>query len=162
MVEQVLNLWVSTLLPELTEEDFATGAMLAAEMRLIIGALEGQPKITARVDAKELHGHRRNLDQFCRSAYREVVSTHVIMALRELHPDQTADLAEIEAMARVARSLEETDRRVGPPQPYVACRKNSALQSKSFSRVILKRPSPSWRSHVLRKFSSARKRLSDP
>jgi hypothetical protein len=120
VVEQVLNLWVSTLLPELAEEDFATGARLAAEMGLIIGALEEQPKITARVDAKELHAHRRNLDQFCRSAYREVVSIHVITALLELRSDQTADLAEIEAMARVARSLEETGRRVGPPQPYVA------------------------------------------
>ena len=119
-VEQVLHQWVSKLLPTLTEEHFANGARLAAEMGLIIGALEKQPKIMAKVDTKELHVHRRNLDAFCSSAYLEVVSNHLIPALMELRPNQTDELAEIEAMARVARSLDETGRRVGPSQKYVA------------------------------------------
>jgi hypothetical protein len=120
LVEQVLHQWVSNLLPALADEDFANGARLAAEMGLIIGTLEKQPKITAKVDAKELHVHRRNLDGFCRSAYLEVVSNHLIPALLDLRADQTGDMADIEAMARVARSLDETGRRVGPSQKYVA------------------------------------------
>jgi len=120
VVEEVLNLWIGITLPELAEEDFANGARLAAEAGLIIAALENQPKITSKLDAKELHAHRRNLDQFCRSTYREVVSVHVNAALMGLTPNQIGDLAEIEAMARVARSLEETGKRFGPSQSYVS------------------------------------------
>jgi hypothetical protein len=95
-------------------------ARLAREIGVIIAALEEQPKITAKIDARELVSHRRNLELFCRSSYREVVSVHVTKALLELPPDHSGELGEIEAMARVARSLEETGKRFGPPQSYAA------------------------------------------
>ncbi len=120
VVEQVLSRWISSLLPELADEDFRNSARLAMEMGLIIAALENKPRITAQVNAQELHAHRRNLDQFCRSAYREVVSTHIIGALLDLRRDEAGDLGEIEAMARVARSLHETGKRFGPSQSYAS------------------------------------------
>jgi hypothetical protein len=120
MIEDALNRWVSVTLQELEEDDFTTGARLAGEMGMIIAALEGQPKITAKIDARELVSHRRNLDLFCRSSYREVVSVHVTKALLDLPTDHSSELSEIEAMARVARSLEETGRRFGPSQSYAA------------------------------------------
>jgi hypothetical protein len=120
MIEDALNLWVGATLTEIAEDDFATAARLAREIGLIIAALEEQPKITAKIDARELVSHRRNLELFCRSSYREVVSVHVTKALLELPPDHSGELGEIEAMARVARSLEETGKRFGPPQSYAA------------------------------------------
>ncbi|MCX7369902.1 MAG: hypothetical protein NTX90_13615 [Alphaproteobacteria bacterium] len=120
MIEDALNLWVGASLTEIAEDDFATGARLAREIGVIIVALEEQPKITAKIDARELVSHRRNLELFCRSSYREVVSVHVTKALLELAPDHSVELGEIEAMARVARSLEETGKRFGPPQSYAA------------------------------------------
>jgi hypothetical protein len=120
MIEDALNLWVGATLTEITEDDFATAARLAREIGVIIAALEEQPKITAKIDARELVSHRRNLELFCRSIYREVVSVHVTKALLELPPDHSGELGEIEAMARVARSLEETGKRFGPPQSYAA------------------------------------------
>jgi hypothetical protein len=120
MIEDALNLWVGATLTEIAEDDFATAARLAREIGAIISALEEQPKITAKIDARELVSHRRNLELFCRSSYREVVSVHVTKALLELPPDHSGELGEIEAMARVARSLEETGKRFGPPQSYAA------------------------------------------
>jgi hypothetical protein len=120
MIEDALNLWVGATLTEIAEDDFTTGARLAREIGVIVAALEEQPKITARIDARELVSHRRNLELFCRSSYREVVSVHVTKALLELPPDHSGELGEIEAMARVARSLEETGKRFGPPQSYTA------------------------------------------
>jgi hypothetical protein len=120
MIEDALNLWVSATFTEIAEDDFATSARLAGEMGLIIAALEEQPKITTKIDARELVSHRRNLDLFCRSSYREVVSVHVTKALLDLPPNHSGELGEIEAMARVARSLEGTGRRFGPPQSYTA------------------------------------------
>lgn len=118
VVEDVLSKWVGTNMADLVDDDYATGARLAQEMGGIITALEGLPRITAKTDAKELVAHRRNLEHFCRSSYKELVSTHVIQALLELKSEDTQGLIEIESMARIARSLEDTGRRVGSPQPY--------------------------------------------
>jgi hypothetical protein len=118
IVEDILNNWVGTTLPELTDEDFATGARLAREIGIVIIALEELPRITAKTDAKELVAHRRNLDQFCRNTYREVVSVHVIQALLDLAADDTEGTGQIESMARVARLLEETGRRFSSGKVY--------------------------------------------
>jgi hypothetical protein len=118
VVEGALNNWIGTTLPELAEDDFATSARLAKEIGAVIAALEALPRITAKTDAKVLVAHRRNLDQFCRTSYREVVSIHVIQALLEMTSEDTDTMGEIEAMARVARSLEDTGRRIGSPKPY--------------------------------------------
>lgn len=118
LLEDVLNKWVGATLPELMEEDFATAARLAQEIGVIISALEELPRITAKTDAKELVTHRRNFDQFCRTSYREIVSVHVTQALLELTDDDAEAIGEIEGMARIARSLEDTGRRFGPPKPY--------------------------------------------
>jgi len=118
VIEDILNTWVRTTLPELVEEDFATGARLAHEIGMVIIALEELPRLTARTDAKELVAHRRNLNQFCRNTYRELVSVHVIQALLELAPDDPEGLVRIESMARVARILEDVDRRFGSPKIY--------------------------------------------
>lgn len=118
VVEDILNKWVGTTLPELLEDDFATVARLAQEIGIVIMALEELPRITAKTDAKELVAHRRVLDQFCRSSYREVVSVHVTQALLEMTEDDAEAVGEIEGMARIARSLEETGRRFGSPKPY--------------------------------------------
>jgi hypothetical protein len=118
VVEDVLNKWVSATLPELMEEDFASSARLAQQIGIVISALEELPRLTAKADAKQIVSHRRNLDQFCRTSYREVVSIHVIQALLELLPDDTESLEQIEQMARIARSLEDTGRRFGSPKIY--------------------------------------------
>lgn len=118
VVETVLNNWIGTILPELAEHDFATGAHLAKEIGAVIAALEALPRITAKTDAKALVAHRRDLDQFCRTSYREIVSTHVIQALLEMTLEDSDTMGEIERMARVARSLEDTGRRIGSPKPY--------------------------------------------
>jgi hypothetical protein len=118
IVEEVLNGWVGTTLPELMEEDFATGARLAREVGIVLASLEELPRVTARTDAKELVAHRRTLDQFCRTSYREIVSTHVIQAILEISSDDSEALGEIEGMARIARSLEDVGRRVGSAKPY--------------------------------------------
>jgi hypothetical protein len=118
VVEGVLNNWIGSTLPELAEDDFATSARLAKEIGAVIAALEALPRITAKTDAKVLVAHRRNLDQFCRTSYREVVSIHVIQALLEMTSEDSGTMGEIESMARVARSLEDTGRRIGSPKPY--------------------------------------------
>jgi hypothetical protein len=128
VIEHALNLWVGATFTEIAEDDFATGARLAGEMGLIIAALEEQPKITAKIDARELVAHRRNLELFCRSSYREVVSVHITKALVDLRTGHSSELGEIEAMARVARSLEETGKRFGPPQSYATLQDEFRVQ----------------------------------
>ena len=118
VVENILNNWVIETLPDLWEEDFATGAHLAREVGMVILALEDLPRVTARTDAKELVSHRRNLDQFCSAAYREVVLVHVTQALFELPAEDTGGFDQIESMARIGRSLEDAGRRFGSPKPY--------------------------------------------
>jgi hypothetical protein len=118
VVENILNNWVIETLPDLWEEDFATGAHLAREVGMVILALEDLPRVTARTDAKELVSHRRNLDQFCSTAYREVVLVHVTQALFELPAEDTGGFDQIESMARIGRSLEDAGRRFGSPKPY--------------------------------------------
>ncbi|MCA3279487.1 MAG: hypothetical protein ING10_09485, partial [Roseomonas sp.] len=87
VVEDILNNWAGSNLPELLEEDLEAGARLAKEIGIVIIALEELPRIAAKTDAKELVAHRRNLDLFCRNTYREIVSVHVIQALLELSAD---------------------------------------------------------------------------
>jgi hypothetical protein len=118
VVEAVLNNWIGATLTELEEDDFVTSARLAEEIGTVIAALEALPRITAKTDAKVLAAHRRNLDHFCRTNYREVVSIHVIQAILEMTSEDSETMGEIEAMARVARTLEDTGRRIGSPKPY--------------------------------------------
>lgn len=118
VVEAALNNWIGATLTELEEDDFVISARLAEEIGTVIAALEALPRITAKTDAKLLVAHRRNLDQFCRATYREMVSTHVIQAILEMTSDDSETMGEIEAMARVARALEDTGRRIGSPKPY--------------------------------------------
>jgi hypothetical protein len=118
VAEDILNKWVGATLPELLEDDFTTGARLARETGIVITALEELPRVTSKTDAKALVAHRRNLDHFCRTSYREVVTVHVIQSLLELTQEDSEAIGEIEAMARIARILEETGRRFGPPKSY--------------------------------------------
>jgi hypothetical protein len=118
LLEDTLNKWVGATLPGLVEEDFATSSRLAQEIGIVITALEDLPRITAKTGAAELVAHRRNLDQFCKNCYREVVSVHVIRAMLDLVGDDADSIGEIEGMARIARSLEDIGRRFGSPKPY--------------------------------------------
>lgn len=118
LLEDTLNKWVGATLPGLVEEDFATSSRLAQEIGIVITALEDLPRITANTGAAELVAHRRNLDQFCKNCYREVVSVHVIRAMLDLVGDDADSIGEIEGMARIARSLEDIGRRFGSPKPY--------------------------------------------
>lgn len=120
VIEDVLNKWVGATLNELAEEDFESGAQLAEGVRSVLEAMENLPRFTSKVDAKTLVAHRRALDQFCRVTYREIVVVHVIQALSEMKPNETEVLTEIELMARIARSLEDTGRRMGSAQSYQA------------------------------------------
>jgi hypothetical protein len=118
LLEVILNKWVGATLPGLVEEDFATSSRLAHEIGSVIRALEDLPRITAKTDATELVAHRRNLDQFCRNCYREVVTVHIIGTIINLTEDDAQGIDEIEGMARIARSLENAGRRFGSPKPY--------------------------------------------
>ena len=118
VVEDILNKWAGSTLPELLEEDLEAGARLAREIGIVIIALEALPRIVAKTDAKELVAHRRNLDLFCRHTYREIVSVHVIQALLELSADDLEGMGQIESMARTARMLEDTGRLFGPSTSY--------------------------------------------
>jgi hypothetical protein len=118
VVENILNNWVIETLPNLWDEDFASGAHLAREVGMVILALEDLPRVTARTDAKQLVSHRRTLDQFCSATYREVVVVHVTQALLELPAQDTGGFDHIESMARIARSLEDAGRRFGSPKSY--------------------------------------------
>jgi hypothetical protein len=89
---------------------------------------------TRRLDARDLFAHRRLLDQYCLATYREVVSVHVIQALLAIHSGQSATLPEIEAMAQIARSLEETGKRFGAPQGYDAVQEEFHTQMENALR----------------------------
>ena len=119
-VEGVLNRWVGSTLEELTEEDFDTAAILAEGVHAVLEALEDVPRAASRVNAQVLVAHRRKLDEFCRMTYREIVTVHVTQGLVELKPAAVDALNEIEAMARIARKLEDIGRRVGSPQSYLS------------------------------------------
>ena len=118
--ENLLMQSVGNALKELPDIDFLTGEQLSADLGMLINALEDLHTTTRRLDAKELFAHRRFLDHYCLATYREVVSVHVIEALLAAHSGQSASLAEIEAMALIARGLEETGKRFGAPQGYGA------------------------------------------
>ena len=83
IIEDALNDWVGVTLPVLPEEDFEAGARLALEISGVITALENHPRVPGRIDAKLLIAHRRSLDDFCRSTYREIVSVHINEALTQ-------------------------------------------------------------------------------
>jgi len=125
---------VGNSLEELPEIDFATGAQLADDMGALINGLEDWHMTSRRLDARELFAHRRSLDQYCMTTYREVVSVHVIQALLEVHGDQTTTLGDIEAMAQIARSLEETGKRFGAPQGYDAVQEEFHSQMEKAQR----------------------------
>lgn len=124
LVEDVLNQWVGSILAGLADEDLDTAVNLAEGLRAVLEALEAMPRAASRVSADVLVSHRRNLDQFCRMAYREIVTVHITQGLVELKPAAVDALSEIEAMARTARRLEDIGRRVGSPQTYLSLQKD--------------------------------------
>lgn len=128
VIEEILNKWIEMTLTDLAEADFETGAQLAEGARSVLAALENVPRSISRLEAKTLAAHRRSLDQFCRLTYREIVTVHVIQALLETPAEETETLSEIEDMARIARSLEDTGRRVGTPLTYQALQQEFRAQ----------------------------------
>lgn len=128
VIEEALNDWVTTTLPNLMEDDFETGAWIATEIGAVLSTLETLPKLNNRGIVTMLPAHRRNLDQFCRTTYRELVTVHVTQALLEIQPDQSDTLEEIEAMARIARRVEDVGRRVGSQQVYVGVQEEFQAQ----------------------------------
>ena len=113
IVEQVLESWVSRTLTEIPDSDPAMAVGAAEEILLILEALENAPRGIARPEKRDLIAHRRILDQFCRNSYQELLTTHVVDALQAISADTVDLLAEIEAMARLARRFENIGRRVG-------------------------------------------------
>jgi hypothetical protein len=87
---------------------------------MVLEELEAVPRRQSSLAATELMTHRRHLDQFCRLTYREIVSVHVTQGLLNLQEDELDQLSDIEAMARAARSLEDTGQRVATSQSYTA------------------------------------------
>ena len=132
--ENLLMQSVGNALEELPEIDFAAGAQLSADLGALINALEDWHMTTRRLDARDLFAHRRLLDQYCLATYREVVSVHVIQALLAIHSGQSATLPEIEGMAQIARSLEETGKRFGAPQGYDAVQEEFHTQMENALR----------------------------
>ena len=142
-VEELLHNWIGAVLPELPLEDFATGARIAAEIGVMINALEELPPSVRRIDAKEVVAHRRDLGVFCLNAYRDVVSIHLIQTLLNLRCDRMDDLSRIEAMARIARILEDTGRRFGAPQRYNALQEEFRTQVERWSQNAKNPPAAS-------------------
>jgi hypothetical protein len=128
VIEALLNKWIEMTLTDMAEADFETGAQLAEGARSVLAALENIPRSISKLDAKTLVAHRRTLDQFCRLTYREIVTVHVIQALLETPPEESEALSEIEEMARIARSLEDTGRRIGTPLTYHALQQEFRAQ----------------------------------
>lgn len=128
VIEQTLNDWVTTTLPTLMEDDFETGTRLAAEIGAVLSQFESLPRINTRQVIAMLPAHRRNLEQFCRATYRELVTVHVTQPLLDFHPDQADGLEEIEALARIARRVEDTGRRLGSQQIYLAVQEEFRAQ----------------------------------
>lgn len=128
VIEETLNDWITTTLPNLIEDDFETGARLAAEIGAVISALDTLPRLNTRQIAAMLPTHRRNLDQFCRNTYREIVTVHITQQLLDLSPNKSDILEEVEAMARLARKVEDTGRRLGSQQVYLAVQEDFRVQ----------------------------------
>jgi hypothetical protein len=118
VVEEMLNKWVATSCLELAEAEFEAGARLAEQTLMVLEVLEAVPRRQSSLAASELMAHRRHMDQFCRGTYREIVTVHVIQGLLNLQDDELEHLSEIEAMARAARSLEDTGQQVATSQSY--------------------------------------------
>ena len=119
VVEDMLNKWVADACLELAQADFEAGARLAAQTLVVLEELEAVPRRQSSLAATDLVAHRRHLDQFCRLTYREIVSVHITQGLLNLQEDELDQLGDIEAMARAARSLEDTGQRVATSQIYV-------------------------------------------
>lgn len=134
VIEQTLNDWVTTTLPTLMEDDFETGTRLASEIGAVLSQFESLPRINTRQVIAMLPAHRRNLEQFCRTTYRELVTVHVTQPLLDFHPDQADALEEIEAMARLARRIEDTGRRLGSQQVYLAIQEEFSAQMRKLLR----------------------------
>ena len=134
MIEEALNDWVSATLPTLMEDDFATGTRIASEIGAVISALEILPRLSTRLFTTLLPAHRRNLDQFCRATYRELVTVHVTQALLDIRNDQSDALEEVEAMARIARRVEDTGRRIGSQQIYLSIQEEFRAQMEKLLR----------------------------
>ena len=128
VIEETLNEWITTTLPILIEDDFETGARLAAEIGAVISTLDTLPRLNTRQIAPMLPTHRRNLDQFCRNTYREIVTVHITQQLLDLSPNKSDILEEVEAMARLARKVEDTGRRLGSQQVYLAVQEDFRAQ----------------------------------
>ena len=128
LIEEALNDWMSITLPTLMEDDFETGTRIASEIGAVISTLETLPKISTRLGSTMLPTHRRNLDHFCRTTYRELVAVHVTQALLDIRNDQSDALEEIEAMARIARRVEDTGRRIGSQQVYLSVQEEFRAQ----------------------------------
>ncbi len=118
VVEDMLNKWVGSTFLAMTHVEFGAGARLAEQIRTVIEELEAVPRRQSSLAATDLTAHRRNLDQFCRFTYREMVSVHITQGLLNLEEEELDQLGEIEAMARDARSLEDTGQRVATSQSY--------------------------------------------
>jgi hypothetical protein len=134
VIEEALNDWVSATLPTLMEDDFATGTRIASEIGAVISALEILPRLSTRLFTTLLPAHRRNLDQFCRATYRELVTVHVTQALLDIRNDQSDALEEVEAMARIARRVEDTGRRIGSQQIYLSIQEEFRAQMEKLLR----------------------------
>jgi hypothetical protein len=134
VIEETITDWVATTLPNMMEDDFETGVRLAAEIGAVLSALETLPRLNTRQLASMLPTHKRNLDQFCRTTYRELVTVHVTQPLLDMLPDQSDTLEEIEAMARLARRIEDTGRRLGSQQVYLAVQEEFSAQMRKLLR----------------------------
>jgi hypothetical protein len=134
VIEETINDWVATTLQTLMEDDFETGVHLAAEIGAVLSTLETLPKLNTRQLTSMLPTHKRNLDQFCRTTYRELVMVHITQPLLDMPPDQSDILEEIEAMARLARRMEDTGRRLGSQQVYLAVQEEFSAQMRKLLR----------------------------
>lgn len=128
VIEETLNGWVTTTLPNLMEDDFETGTRIASEIGAVVSTLETLPRLNARQITSELPAHRRSVDQFCRTTYRELVTVHVTQPLLDIQAYQSDALEEIEAMARIARRIEDIGRRLGSKQVYLAAQEEFHAQ----------------------------------
>jgi hypothetical protein len=137
VVEDMLNKRLAAAQLELAEAEFGAGAHLAEQTLLLLEELEAVPRRQSILAASDLVAHRRNLEHFCRSTYREIVSVHVVQGLLNTQKDDLENLAEIEAMAQAARSLEDTGQRAATSQSYAVIkddfrtRMDKALRSSS-------------------------------
>ncbi len=137
VIEDMLHRWVGAACREVAEAELEAGLRLAEQILMVMEELESVPRRQSSLATTEFMTHRRKLDEFFRGNYREIVSVHVLEGLLHLQKDEVEFLAEIEAMARSARSLEETGLRVATSQSYAVVkeefrtRMEKALKSSS-------------------------------